>query len=95
MAVERPAIAGQVLEHPPAGVGGLDQHEHARRPRHGHVDERLQAVVAQVGADGQGVGPPGALASQVALGVGGGGRADVVALAVENDQQSPPLGVAG
>ena len=93
MAVERPAIARQVLEHPSAGVGGLDQDEHARRPGHSHVDKRLQAVVAQIGADGQGVGPPRALASQVALGVGRSRGADVVAFAVEDDQQPLLAGV--
>ena len=94
MAVQRPALGHQVLEHASAGVRGLYQHEHPGRPADRCVDERLQAVVAQVRADRQGVGPPRTVPAQKTLGVGRGGRADVVPLAVQHHEQPFFAGVA-
>ena len=95
VAIERPAVGHEILEHLPPGFDVFDQHEDAGRTLAGHVDERPQAVVAQVGADGQGVGPPRTLAAgaEHSVGIGRGRRADVVPLAVEDHQQALLLGV--
>ena len=60
VAIERLAVGDQVLKHAAAGIGRFDEHENARAALGGDVDERREAVVAQVGADGEGVGAPGA-----------------------------------
>lgn len=78
------------MKHASAGIRGLHEHKDARRPLDRHVDKGLEAVVAEIRADGQGIRSPGALPPEVALGVGRGRRADIVPLAVEDDQQTLP-----
>ncbi len=92
--IDRLAVGHQVLDHPPAGVGRLHQDEQSGLMFRGHLDERLQAVIAQVRTDRQGIGAPGAFASQEAAGVGRGGRSNVVAFAVDDHHQPLLLGVA-
>ena len=87
--VEGPSVVdGAVLEVRRAGVRGLGQEEQSP-PMGRMLDERLYAVAAQVGVDGDGIGTEagkGAVA-QVILGIGLRRRADVAALGVADDQK--------
>ena len=86
--IHRQSVGHEVLEHATAGVRRLDQDEDARVALDCNVDKRLEAIVAQIGTDGQRIGTPRTLTAgaQQTLGIGRGRRADVVPLAVEDDQ---------
>ena len=59
-----------------------------------HFDKRREAVVAKIRADRERVGVPGArAAAEIAAGIGHGGAADVVPLAVEDHEQAALVGV--
>ena len=91
---------GLVLELAGGGVGGLYQHKDALIALLAHIHQGLDAVGAQVAVDGEGVraeGLEGLLfhggGAQVGGGVGSHGGADVVALAVGDDEHALALGV--
>ena len=95
MPIERLAVGDQVLEFAGGAVAGADQDEDSFFLAGGDLDERQDAVAAQVGIDGEGVGLPGGFEcaahgdlAQVAACVRFGGRADVVALTVDDHDQA-------
>ena len=92
---------GLVLKLAGGGVGGLHQHEDALVLLAAHLQQGLDAVGAQVAVDGEGVGAEGRKSlllhdggAQMGGGVGGHGGADVVALAVGDDEHALALGVS-
>jgi hypothetical protein len=92
MAIEGPALRNDVLKPLASGIARLDEDEDACPARFGDFDERRQAVVAQIGADGERIAAPraGFAGAEIRLGIALGRAADVVALAVENDQSPTP-----
>ena len=64
-------VADRVLHRRALGVGGQGQHEQAPPRRGGEVERRSQRLVAEVGADRDGVGPQRRPLGEAALGVPG------------------------
>ena len=94
MPIKRPSIDDQVLKLARRSVAGTNQDEDAFLFPRGDLDERRDPVAAQVRIDGDGVDLPRRFESasdgdfpQVAARVRLGRRADVVSLAVEDDDQ--------
>ena len=100
MTIDGQAVGLQVLEIARRGVAGPDQHEDALVFAGGDLDERHDAVRSQVGIDGHGIGMPGRLEgttdrhlAKISAGVCLGRGADIVAFAVEDDDESVLLGI--
>ncbi|CAM3086314.1 hypothetical protein DERA104750_13045 [Deinococcus radiodurans] len=72
------------------GVGGLDEHENRAAVLPRGLHEGRQRLEAEKRVDGEGV--PSMSPAEPALGVGGGGGADVAALAVEQHRQAERAG---
>lgn len=82
------AVGFEVLEVAGRGVARPHEHEQAVARGRGGLHERVDAVAAEVRVDRQRVGVPGGLAAEIGAGVRLGRRADVVALAVDHDDQA-------
>ena len=102
MAMDRLAVGDEVLELAGRGVAGPHQDEEALPLAGRHLDEGGDAVDPQVRVDRQGVDVPRGLErpadgdlAQVRPGISLGGRADVVPLAVHQDDQAGRLGMLG
>ncbi len=101
VSVEGFAVGDEVLEVACGGVAGADEGEEAVAGSAGGLDEGIDAVGAEVGVDGEGVGGPGSVGSvevvfvggEIGFGVAFGGAADVVSLAVEDDEEASGAGV--
>ena len=89
-------VSGQdILQLPGAGVGGFHQHENAFVLGLGRLQKGLDGVGAHVAVEGDAVGIEGFILlpldfrpGQPALGVGGGGGADVPPLDIRDDEQA-------
>ena len=101
VAIEGFAVGDEVLKVARGGVAGADEGEEAVAGFCGGVDEGTDAVGTEVGVDGEGVGGPrgvvgvrvGFEGGEVGFGVAFGGAADVVAFAVEDDEEAARAGV--